>query len=393
MKNKRLILTIIFMAITFCFLMPTEVDAADIVEDNCINKKTCMVVCNYDNVRKGKLHSRITIYYFFDGRWMTKWQDLDGPVSKRGPLSIAKAFKDDRYSLLAGLNIYTEKEISEENFVCPKNGYFDLNSWSSGNEVCFDENGKYCEGKSNIGTSFGKKAESFVSQKKDYDYATEMKKYFEKWIVADWSCEELANNASDINRKISDKMYDDFKTNFLYGNKIPTFIENNKNFKSGVSKAVKVKKQECQKEITDKVSKGEMDAETGEKLKQQIDDIDPNDVQDAIDNIHFNIDDYNKPQDCEGILGDPTDKNSLAYLIQTILNYIKIIGPILVVLLSSFDFVKVIWTSDDESMKKAQQKLGKRLVAAVLLFLLPLLINIMFNLINDSIVDPTCGIK
>lgn len=107
----------------------------------------------------------------------------------------------------------------------------------------------------------------------------------------------------------------------------------------------------------------------------------------------FDLKDYNKTQSCTQIFGSPTDKESIAYLIQKLLNYIKIAGPILVILLSSIDFVKVIWTSDDENMKKAQQKLGKRLVAAVLLFLLPTLIGLMFNLINNSITDPTCGIK
>lgn len=102
---------------------------------------------------------------------------------------------------------------------------------------------------------------------------------------------------------------------------------------------------------------------------------------------------YGNPQDCGTILGDVEDKNSLAYLIQKLLNYIKIIGPILVVILSSIDFIKVIWASDDENMKKAQQKLVKRLIAALLLFLLPTLIGLMITLINNSVVDPTCGIQ
>ncbi len=102
---------------------------------------------------------------------------------------------------------------------------------------------------------------------------------------------------------------------------------------------------------------------------------------------------YGNPQDCGTILGDVEDEDSLAYLIQKLLNYIKIIGPILVVILSSIDFIKVIWASDDENMKKAQQKLVKRLIAALLLFLLPTLIGLMITLINNSVVDPTCGIQ
>lgn len=101
---------------------------------------------------------------------------------------------------------------------------------------------------------------------------------------------------------------------------------------------------------------------------------------------------YNQPQNCETIFGDPNQTDTLAYLIQKILNYIKVIGPILVVVLSSLDFIKIILTSDDENMKKAQIKLGKRLIAALLLFLLPVLVSLIFNVINNSTIDPTCGI-
>ena len=57
------------------------------------------------------------------------------------------------------------------------------------------------------------------------------------------------------------------------------------------------------------------------------------------------LDDYNQDQNCSGgqsILGDPNDENSVAWLLQQILNYIRIIGPILVVVLSSVDFAVVI---------------------------------------------------
>lgn len=108
---------------------------------------------------------------------------------------------------------------------------------------------------------------------------------------------------------------------------------------------------------------------------------------------NLDISGYNQPMDCTGLFGDPNDTESVAYLIQKILDYIKIIGPILVVVLSTVDFIKVIWLSDAENMKKAQQKLAKRLAAAILLFLLPLFVGLLFSLLNNSIVDPTCGIQ
>lgn len=80
------------------------------------------------------------------------------------------------------------------------------------------------------------------------------------------------------------------------------------------------------------------------------------------------------------ILGDVDCEDSVAWLVQQILNYIKIIGPILVVLLSSVDFIKVIVKSDDEAMAKAQKKLIMRLILAVLLFLIPTLVQTVLQI-------------
>ena len=99
------------------------------------------------------------------------------------------------------------------------------------------------------------------------------------------------------------------------------------------------------------------------------------------------LDDYNKEQDCTGsnsIFGDPTDENSVAWLITEIMNYIKIIGPILVIIISAIDFIKVIIKSDDETMSKAQKKLIMRLILALLLFLIPTIVNALLALFGIS---------
>lgn len=100
-------------------------------------------------------------------------------------------------------------------------------------------------------------------------------------------------------------------------------------------------------------------------------------------------------QECSGkdsIFGDPSDPNSVAWLIQEILNYIKILGPILVIVLSSVDFIKVIVKSDDKEMAAAQRKLIIRLILALLLFLIPTIVNAILNIFGYS-TDPTCGLK
>lgn len=96
---------------------------------------------------------------------------------------------------------------------------------------------------------------------------------------------------------------------------------------------------------------------------------------------------------CDYILGDPDTEGSMAWFLQKILNYIKILGPILVVVLSTLDFTKTIMTSDAESMKKAQKKLFIRIGCAVGLFFLPLIATVLLNLINGTTGDQACGLK
>ncbi len=78
------------------------------------------------------------------------------------------------------------------------------------------------------------------------------------------------------------------------------------------------------------------------------------------------------------------------WLIQKILDYIKVAGPILVVLLSAIDFIKAIASSEEDAYKKAQSKLIIRLIAALALFLIPTIVSLLLQLIN-GIADPTCG--
>ena len=104
---------------------------------------------------------------------------------------------------------------------------------------------------------------------------------------------------------------------------------------------------------------------------------------------------YNQTQNCTGdnsILGNVNDPNSVAWLLQQVLNYIKIIGPLLVVVLSSVEFAKVIINSDDEAMAKAQKKLITRIILAACLFFIPTLVQAALDLFGFTS-DATCGIE
>lgn len=109
------------------------------------------------------------------------------------------------------------------------------------------------------------------------------------------------------------------------------------------------------------------------------------------------MDDYDEDayQSCEGnasVLGDPKDPDSVAWLLDQILTYSTIAGMLLVVVLSSIDFLTVVVKSDDESMNKAARKFGLRLVFAILLFFVPSITNAIldiFGLTSQS----TCGLQ
>jgi len=99
---------------------------------------------------------------------------------------------------------------------------------------------------------------------------------------------------------------------------------------------------------------------------------------------------YNKDQNCNTLLGNPDDANSVAWLLKQLLKYGTIVGILLVVVLSSVDFAKVIIKSDDDAMQGAIKKLGYRLILAGLLFFLPTITNAILDIFNLQS-DSTCG--
>jgi len=106
--------------------------------------------------------------------------------------------------------------------------------------------------------------------------------------------------------------------------------------------------------------------------------------------------DYYDNEDCSGsgsLFGDPdADDESVAWLLQKLFNYIKIIGPVLIVILSSIDFARVMIDGDEKAMNGALKKLGLRLILAVLLFLIPTLVKFLLDIFGIT-GDPTCGIQ
>ena len=92
---------------------------------------------------------------------------------------------------------------------------------------------------------------------------------------------------------------------------------------------------------------------------------------------------WDQPIGCEDIF-NISEEGSVGWVLMTLLNYVRVIGPIAVVLLSALDFIKAIMSSDEKAMKQAQSKLVIRLIAALALFLIPTLVSLLLDLINTT---------
>ncbi len=94
---------------------------------------------------------------------------------------------------------------------------------------------------------------------------------------------------------------------------------------------------------------------------------------------------------CGGVFGDPEDPNYIAYYLQLVFNIIKFLGPVLVIITSIIDLLKVTAEQkQDGELEKLGSKTLKRLVYAVIIFVLPTLINYIFGLVG---LYGTCGIS
>jgi len=99
--------------------------------------------------------------------------------------------------------------------------------------------------------------------------------------------------------------------------------------------------------------------------------------------------------ECNYILGATNDSGgtdgvpSVAYVLQKVFKLIQISGPILVIALSIMDLIKVVTSSDKDAMSKFLRTLVKRIIYAVLLFVLPSLLNFFLEFISAY---GTCGI-
>ena len=79
--------------------------------------------------------------------------------------------------------------------------------------------------------------------------------------------------------------------------------------------------------------------------------------------------------DCKGLIGDNTLK-----LLNLALNFLMIIGPIIALVLGTYDLIVALANGEEDAKKKGIKKMKNRLIAAALLLLLPYIVKLILNI-------------
>ena len=86
--------------------------------------------------------------------------------------------------------------------------------------------------------------------------------------------------------------------------------------------------------------------------------------------------------DCQKILGDPDHEGDFAYYLDKTFKFIKFLAPLILIVMSVIDYIKVIASSDAELINKTNKKTIIRLIFALLLFVLPFIISYLLTLVG-----------
>ena len=69
-------------------------------------------------------------------------------------------------------------------------------------------------------------------------------------------------------------------------------------------------------------------------------------------------------------------------IVRLVMNVICIVVPIVLIILGSLDLFKAVTAGKDEEIKKKQQTLIKRIVAGIIVFLVPTIVSVLMSLIG-----------
>ena len=95
---------------------------------------------------------------------------------------------------------------------------------------------------------------------------------------------------------------------------------------------------------------------------------------------------------CDELFGNNSE---LKDLLKNLIMAVKILIPIILLVLGSLDFAQAVFSSNEDGIKKAQQKFIKRLIIAVVIFLIPNILKLLLTIAHSvwpAIDADLCGL-
>lgn len=95
---------------------------------------------------------------------------------------------------------------------------------------------------------------------------------------------------------------------------------------------------------------------------------------------------------CEDLFKGAED---LLDMIKSVITIVKIAIPLILIVTGTMDFAQAIFSSNEDGIKKAQSKFTKRVIMAVVIFLIPSVLKVLLSIAHSiwPVVDATlCGI-
>lgn len=72
-------------------------------------------------------------------------------------------------------------------------------------------------------------------------------------------------------------------------------------------------------------------------------------------------------------------------LIRTIVTFVTILVPIILIVIGTFDLLKAVTASKEDEIKAAQKLLIKRVIYAILIFLIVPILNLIFSVLSPNL--------
>lgn len=378
---------------------------------DCEAKGTCLLLCNYNNVsyvsnsKTSKYTDNISIYYFYNSNQYSIYWTRDGEnITNKGKRSFNNTFGN------AGKNVYLAGlALSEDDFSCPVYGYVDNGNYQ-GNELCFDNDGVSCASSqfsNDANTKFGSAYDLFVSAKKDYDIYEDIDIYYNDSAYRDFKCEEIFDFSNPDSGKLlitkedfNADVWKDFNDNYLHGRTGPTFIEKYQQDRSNslFNNIKNNRTAECKEEAEKLYQNGNISSDEYNNRNKSMDNVNWANVEKDIDDAYSEyLAGIRYVSDVVGNSGNVVIDNvagldfcsqngvkQVMHIIGLIIFFAKITVPLILVIMGTLDFYQSIKDPDSKGMKDQLLKFVKRILAAIIIFFIPTIVNFIFSLVDNA---------